>query len=80
MLPVVHVSCRDLSEEANREDKVDDRKDNVVDHLLDLSFGGVPSLLNRSRDVTVSEASGRQRDYEKHGRYDREYYSCVFFH
>lgn len=80
MLPVIHVSRRDLSEKTYREDKVDDRKDHIIHDLLDLPLRGVPGLLNRSGDVAVSEASGRENSHEKCGHYDRKYYSCVLFH
>ena len=51
MLSVVEVRRADLHEEKDGEDHIADGKDHIVDHGLNLSFGGIPCVLDRSRHI-----------------------------
>ena len=46
VLPVVHVGGGDLHEEEDGEDHVNDGENNIIDDVLDLALGCVPSVLN----------------------------------
>ncbi len=81
VLAILKICRTDPDKKQDGEDHIAHGKHHIVDHRLDLSFGGVPSVFNCSRYIARSESGlgkGRHKDgHEQKGEKD----SCWFlFH
>lgn len=56
VLAILKICRTDLDKKQDGEDHIAHGKHHIVDHRLDLSFGGVPSVFNCSRYIARSES------------------------
>ena len=71
VLSVVEICRADLDKKQNGQDHIADGKNHIVDHGLNLSFGGIPCVLDRSRHIArrkCGHGEGRYKDGHKQKR------------
>jgi hypothetical protein len=71
VFPIVEVCHTQLCKEKHGEYKVNGGKNHVVDYLLDLTRGVIPSPFDGSGDITGSEGGRRHADADQENKAER---------